>query len=55
MPVASALLAPAGRLALLIGESQCQAAARLAPNFSWTKPSNVTLSESRVLFIGTKN
>jgi 16S rRNA (guanine527-N7)-methyltransferase len=49
LPIAAALLAPKGRLALLIGQSQVARANELLPALHWTKPLPIPLSESRVL------
>ena len=52
LPVAASLVAPGGRLALLIGRAQVVAAQRLTPAFSWDSPAPVPASISRVLLIG---
>jgi 16S rRNA (guanine(527)-N(7))-methyltransferase RsmG len=51
LPVAASLLAPGGRLALLLGSSQLDQA-RSLPNMSWAEPTPVPQSRSRVLLIG---
>jgi 16S rRNA (guanine527-N7)-methyltransferase len=45
------LVAPQGRLALLIGSAQLDRARSSLPNFSWLKPQPIPLSQSRVLAI----
>ena len=52
LPIAAALVAPAGRLALLIGASQVTQARAVQPSVSWQPPLPVPLSRSRVLLIG---
>ena len=54
LPLAASLLAPGGRLALLIGESQLAAAQHALPEFSWHEPLPLPLSRSRILLIGDK-
>ena len=51
---ASRLLAPAGRLALLIGESQLSRVRELLPNLLWLEPLPVPLSLRRMLAIGSR-
>jgi len=51
VPVA-AKLAEGGRMALLIGAPQVEAACRSAPEFSWAEPLPVPQSLTRVLLIG---
>jgi len=46
------LVAPEGRLVLLIGESQVSQTEELVPTFSWASPIPIPLSSSRVLMIG---
>ncbi len=54
LPVAAALVRPAGSLALLIGTSQQgQAQARL-PRLTWSDPISVPASKSRILLIGQR-
>ena len=55
LPLAASLLAPGGRLALLIGESQLAAAQHALPEFSWRPPLPLPLSRSRILLIGNKS
>jgi len=54
LPMAASLVAPTGRLALLIGEAQLARTKDLTPGFTWTSPLQVPLSSSRVLAIGTR-
>ena len=54
LPVASSLLAPAGRLALLIGQSQLPRAQSALPTLSWSPALPVPHSESRVLAIAVR-
>jgi 16S rRNA (guanine527-N7)-methyltransferase len=52
LSTAARLLAPTGRLALLIGSSQLPDLACLAPNLRWSPPISVPQSLSRVVSIG---
>ena len=52
LPIASGLLAPSGRLALLIGSSQLAATEAILPQLNWSKPVPIPKSRSRVLAIG---
>lgn len=53
LPVAAKLVAPGGRLCLLIGSSQLdQARALIGSCWTWTEPSAVPRSTERVLLIG---
>ena len=52
LPAAARLLAPGGRVALLIGRSQLSTLASLAPGISWDAPIAVPQSDSRVLQLG---
>jgi 16S rRNA (guanine527-N7)-methyltransferase len=54
LPVAANLVAPAARLALLIGSAQMPQSHSTLPMFTWSDPSPIPQSESRVLLIGTK-
>ena len=54
LPVATRLVAPTGRLALLMGESQLARTQTLAPQFAWPQSIPIPLSSSRVLIIGIK-
>jgi 16S rRNA (guanine527-N7)-methyltransferase len=51
LPTAATLLAPAGRLALLIGSAQAAPARSTLPNLSWSQPEPIPLSRTRVLLI----
>jgi len=51
LPAACRLLAPSGRLALLIGQAQVEPAHALAPGLHWQAPVSIPLSSSRVLLI----
>jgi 16S rRNA (guanine527-N7)-methyltransferase len=52
LPVADALLAPGGRLALLIASSQLESTRSTLPNLSWDPPVPIPHSKSRQLLIG---
>jgi 16S rRNA (guanine527-N7)-methyltransferase len=52
LPIARRLVAPGGRLALLIGESQAEAALNLLPELRWREPLPIPQSSQRVLTIG---
>jgi 16S rRNA (guanine527-N7)-methyltransferase len=52
LPTAASLVAPGGRLALLIGKAQIAQAADLVPSVSWGAPVPLPLSSARVLVIG---
>jgi 16S rRNA (guanine527-N7)-methyltransferase len=52
LPVAARLVAPGGRLALLIGQAQTARATNLIPGADWCAPVPLPLSSSRVLLIG---
>jgi 16S rRNA (guanine(527)-N(7))-methyltransferase RsmG len=54
LPTAAALVAPAGRLALLIGSSQQNQAAALINDFTWSSPVPIPGSRSRVMLIATR-
>jgi 16S rRNA (guanine527-N7)-methyltransferase len=51
LPAAAALLAPAGRLALLVSSSQLRNIHATLPAFAWTPPIQVPKSHSRILLI----
>jgi 16S rRNA (guanine527-N7)-methyltransferase len=51
LPIAATLVAPAGRLALLISSAQLEAARATLPDFSWSEPIPIPLSRSRLLAI----
>ncbi len=52
VPAAAALVAPAGRLALLISAAQQDKARSTLPQFKWWDPSPVPQSRSRILLVG---
>ncbi len=52
LPVAARLVAPAGRIVLLVGEPQIESAKALLPRFSWSGAVNVPGSSRRVLLVG---
>jgi 16S rRNA (guanine527-N7)-methyltransferase len=51
---AAALVAPAGRLALLIGAPQVNQARSTLPGFTWSEPVPIPHSRARVLLIGNQ-
>ena len=51
LPTAAALVAPAGRLALLIGSTQQSQAQSSLPHFTWAQPIPVPDSRSRILLV----
>jgi 16S rRNA (guanine527-N7)-methyltransferase len=53
LPTAANLLAPNGRLALLISNSQLESIGSTLPNFTWNHPIPIPESKSRVLLIGS--
>ena len=54
LPTAARLVAPNGRLAILVGRDQADSAPKLAPGFNWSNPQPIPLSISRVLLIATR-
>jgi len=54
LPIGIQLVAPGGRIALLIGEPQIRPTHELAREISWDSPIPVPQSESRVALIGRK-
>ena len=54
LPVAARLVAPGGRLALLIGQTQVPQAQSVLPALDWSDPIPVPKSQSRVLGIACK-
>lgn len=52
LPVAAALVAPAGRLALLIGDGQIETAKSILANAAWERPIALPLSQGRSLLVG---
>jgi 16S rRNA (guanine527-N7)-methyltransferase len=51
LPTAASLLAPSGRLALLIASNQLEATRSILPNLSWAPPIPLPNSQSRLLLI----
>ena len=54
LPTAAALVAPSGRLALLIGTAQQDQAHRTLPSMVWSTPIPIPASRSRILLLGRK-
>jgi 16S rRNA (guanine527-N7)-methyltransferase len=52
LPTAAALVAPTGRLALLISSAQCDQAVAILSHFRWSVPVPVPQSNSRILLVG---
>ncbi len=52
LPIAAALVAPPGRLALLIGASQQDRAVATLPQLAWSTPVPIPHSRARILLIG---
>jgi 16S rRNA (guanine527-N7)-methyltransferase len=52
LAIAVGLLAPSGRLALLIGGSQSERAHGALPSIDWANPHPIPQSDSRILLIG---
>ena len=52
LPIAVNLVAPPGRLALLIVRRQIESLSKLAPTLQWSEPAPIPLSEERILVIG---
>jgi 16S rRNA (guanine527-N7)-methyltransferase len=55
LPVAANLLAPGGRLALLISSAQQETIAATLRNLNWKFPMSIPNSESRQLLVGHRN
>jgi 16S rRNA (guanine527-N7)-methyltransferase len=55
LTVATRLVSPAGRIALLIGAAQAGRAQELQPNIEWQHATAIPLSSKRMLMIGRKN
>jgi len=55
LSLAARLVAPRGRLALLIGSAQLDGVHRLTPGFDWQAPIPVPLSDSRILMVGGRS
>jgi 16S rRNA (guanine527-N7)-methyltransferase len=54
LPTAARLVAPRGRLALLISEAQLTRAQDLTPDFTWEPPVPVPHSSNRILALGMR-
>jgi 16S rRNA (guanine527-N7)-methyltransferase len=54
LPIAAGLVAPRGRLALLIGAAQVLKAQSALPTVAWSDPKPIPQSQSRVLLIGSQ-
>jgi 16S rRNA (guanine527-N7)-methyltransferase len=54
LPTAASLVAPAGRLALLIGSSQFETARTTLAAWQWDEPVPIPLSRSRILAVARK-
>jgi 16S rRNA (guanine527-N7)-methyltransferase len=52
LPVAARLLAPSGRLAIMVGQAQLERARELTPELNWQAPIPFPLSVNRVMIIG---
>ncbi|MFZ0814260.1 MAG: 16S rRNA (guanine(527)-N(7))-methyltransferase RsmG [Candidatus Sulfotelmatobacter sp.] len=52
LPTAAGLLAPSGRLALLIASSQLAQAQSILPHINWQPPIPIPESRSRILLVG---
>jgi 16S rRNA (guanine527-N7)-methyltransferase len=55
LPVAAAITADKGRLALLIGQAQVERVWTASPQFTWSDPVPVPLSSARVLLVGSRS
>jgi 16S rRNA (guanine527-N7)-methyltransferase len=54
LPSAATLVAPGGRLALLISSAQCETARSLLPHLAWSEPAPVPMSQSRILVLARR-
>ena len=54
LPSAVRLVAPKGRLALLVGRRQMTRLRDLAPTFHWSEPIPIPFSDARILIIGQR-
>ena len=54
LPTAATLVAPGGRLALLIGSSQIADALKSLPHLSWSTPIPIPLSRTGVLIVAQR-
>jgi hypothetical protein len=55
LPVAASLIAPGGRLALLIGSAQLSASRSLLPSLNWSEPIPIPASRSRLLAVAMRD
>jgi 16S rRNA (guanine527-N7)-methyltransferase len=55
LPTAAALVAPSGRLALLISTAQQPQAHETLPHFSWSNPTPIPRSRSRILLVARRS
>jgi len=55
VPATANLVAPSGRLALLVGGAQVERARQILPAFAWQHPVSIPLSSNRVLLLGNGN
>jgi 16S rRNA (guanine527-N7)-methyltransferase len=55
LTTAAALVAPSGRLALLIGTAQQAQARETLPHFSWSTPTPIPRSRSRILLVARRS
>jgi len=53
LPVAAGLVAPGGRLALLISTAQLEPARSALPQFAWSNPEPIPLSRNRILVVAS--
>jgi 16S rRNA (guanine527-N7)-methyltransferase len=51
--IAASLVTTHGQLAVMLGRSQVKAVRELLPEFHWGEPSDIPLSSSRILIIGS--
>ncbi|MGA2347465.1 MAG: RsmG family class I SAM-dependent methyltransferase, partial [Candidatus Sulfotelmatobacter sp.] len=54
LPIAAALVAPGGRLALLISSAQQSHASSALANLAWSDPAPVPQSRSRILLVARR-
>ncbi len=54
LPIAARLVAPEGRLVLLIGQTQVNPTRSMTPDFHWNEPVPIPLAANRMLLIGTR-
>jgi 16S rRNA (guanine527-N7)-methyltransferase len=53
LPVAVRLIAPGGRLAILVSQTQADSVRTLVPDLNWSEPAKLPLSASRVVIVGS--